>query len=472
MAASIQHPKLHITLRCGNLSPKTSVAELVALFSREPITIEDIKMKKGEVNQTSSALVTFKTMEDAKVALEKYNYWNLHGREMILMIYTPLSTLPEEANLFVKNVPKSFSNKKLHEVFTPFGAIVSCRLSVDSTGESRGYGFVQFEDVESADKAISGLQDTKFEDKTLVISKFDKSFKTQRQSETAVSAGTAFTNVFVKNFPSSLTEEKLRGRLEHYGPIHSVYMPLTEDGEAVGFACVNFERAEDAARAVEDLHGKSIFTDEDGAGCGAPFYIQKAEKRKEREETIKKQMEALSLKGTQSKSNLYISHIPESFTKDEIRGMFERFGTIVSIKLQKSSPDGNKQYGYICFKTPEQASAAYDEMCALLLDDSKIHLSFYKAKSERKNEETGKIGRMIFTLSNIIEKIATEYKKDWDLVKAKNARDFTSIIVRDFFSLDEKELRELTLSSTALDNKIHTMLKSRREKLAAKSPTN
>lgn len=476
MVASTQHPKSLITVRCANLSPMTSLAELVALFTKEPIAIEDIKMRKNDINQTSSAFVTFRSMEDARRIIDKYNYWNLHDREMILMLVVPYSSFPEDANLFVKNVPKSFGNRRLYEIFKDFGPILSCKLSVDNEGESKGYGFVQFEDVESAEKAISALQGTTYEDKTLVISKFDKTIREHRKSDSSPQSNVAFTNVFVKNFPSSVTEEELKTKLETYGPVHSVYMPLKQDGTPVGFACVNFEKNEDAARAVEELHEKHVFSEDEDV----TFYIQKAEKKRDREETIRRQMEALSLKGSQSKNNLYISHVPDALDEDDIREEFGKFGTVTSVKLQKSGPECNRQFGYVCFKTAEEAAKAYAEIGNTHVDYNKIHISFYKAKSERKGEGKGKTietrdgspfgaSKLVHSLMNTLEKTASLYKKDWSHVGANNSTEFSQKMAKEFFSLGEKELQEMIASSSTLESRIRAILKGKKDKAVSKT---
>lgn len=485
MASSSQHTKSNVTVRCGNISPKTSIAELVSLFTKDPVSIEDIKMRKNEHTQTSSAFVTFLTMEDAKKIVEKYNYTTLNDREIVLTILSSLPNLPENANLFVKNIPKDFTTKTFYDIFKEFGSVASCKISFDANGESKGYGFVQYEDVESVEKAIEGLKNIKFDGKNLLITNFDKSFKEHKKTNDLI-----FTNVFIKNFPSCLTENELRELLENYGPVHSIYFPVDDDSKPVGFACANFQNSEDALKALEELHDKRIFTTDNYPAesiPSAPFYIQKAEKKKDRIETIRKQLETLSLNGAQSKNNLYVSHIPEAFTEDEIKDHFSKFGTITSIKLQKSTPDSSKQFGYVCFKTAEEAAAAFEAMDGNLLDNSsKLRVSFYKAKNERKNESSsGKsktsgndskdglsssgTSKLIQSLVNIVEKTASLYKKDWNVVGATNPTEFSQKMAREFFSVSEKELKEMIGSSLALENKIVVILKNKKEKLSQKN---
>lgn len=54
----------------------------------------------------------------------------------------------------LQNLDKGIDNKALHDTFAAFGNILSCKIATDSSGQSKGYGFVQFESEESANQAI------------------------------------------------------------------------------------------------------------------------------------------------------------------------------------------------------------------------------------------------------------------------------------------------------------------------------
>ena len=60
--------------------------------------------------------------------------------------------------LFVGNLDFSLGDTDLRSAFAEYGEIVSATVILDRmTGQSRGFGFVEFENADSAQKAIDGL---------------------------------------------------------------------------------------------------------------------------------------------------------------------------------------------------------------------------------------------------------------------------------------------------------------------------
>ncbi|WJX76635.1 poly(A) binding protein Pab2 [Trifolium repens] len=63
-------------------------------------------------------------------------------------------------------------NKALHDAFSAFGIVLSCKVVVDSNGQSRGYGFVQLDNDESAKYVIEQLDDMLINDKKVYVGHF------------------------------------------------------------------------------------------------------------------------------------------------------------------------------------------------------------------------------------------------------------------------------------------------------------
>ena len=75
------------------------------------------------------------------------------------------------AKLYVGNLPYSVTEAKLEEHFSQHGKVVSARIITDKfSGRSKGFGFVEMESAEQAERAISALNGAEFEGRTIVVS--------------------------------------------------------------------------------------------------------------------------------------------------------------------------------------------------------------------------------------------------------------------------------------------------------------
>jgi hypothetical protein len=78
---------------------------------------------------------------------------------------------PIHCNLFVFHIPNDMTTRDLWLLFSNFGEILSCRIMVEAkTQLSRGFGFVSYDNAESAKNAISGLDGFPIGSKRLRVS--------------------------------------------------------------------------------------------------------------------------------------------------------------------------------------------------------------------------------------------------------------------------------------------------------------
>jgi RNA recognition motif-containing protein len=72
--------------------------------------------------------------------------------------------------LYVSNVPIEISEDALRNVFLSYGTIVKCTIVKDlNTGESKGFGFVEFSDRGSCANAVNALNNTEISGKTISV---------------------------------------------------------------------------------------------------------------------------------------------------------------------------------------------------------------------------------------------------------------------------------------------------------------
>ena len=71
---------------------------------------------------------------------------------------TKQGTLVMSAKLFVGNLASSTTSDEIRRLFAAIGAVQSCNLITDrATGQSKGFGFVEMDSVESAETAKEEL---------------------------------------------------------------------------------------------------------------------------------------------------------------------------------------------------------------------------------------------------------------------------------------------------------------------------
>ena len=101
-------------------------------------------------------------------------------------------------------------------------------MSDEGTGRNKGFGFVSFEDSESAEKAVDDLNGTEMNGKTLFVGRAQK--KAERQQELKKKFEQLKlerlnryqgVNLYVKNLDDSIDDERLRKEFTPYGTITS-----------------------------------------------------------------------------------------------------------------------------------------------------------------------------------------------------------------------------------------------------------
>ncbi|XP_055628130.1 polyadenylate-binding protein 4-like [Toxorhynchites rutilus septentrionalis] len=100
------------------------------------------------------AFIDYRTEKAAKSAKEQMNGKVFNDRAItVSIISTEYSGRVHGVNLYVKNLGQTIDDKRLKELFEPFGEVISAKVKFDGN-RSKGFGFVCFYDVEEGLNAV------------------------------------------------------------------------------------------------------------------------------------------------------------------------------------------------------------------------------------------------------------------------------------------------------------------------------
>ena len=376
-------PTPSTSLYVGELDPTVTEAMLYEIFSMIG-TVISIRVCRDAVTRRSLgyAYVNYLNGQDAERALDQLNYSVIKTKPCRIMWSQrdPALRRTGAGNVFIKNLDETIDNKALHDTFVAFGAIVSCKVAVDETGKSRGYGFVHYETTEAAEEAISQVNGMMLADKVVFVGKYVPKRERQAKIDEVKSK---FTNLYVKNLPLETTEEDFKELFAKYGTVTSaVIQPNTVDvdGKQLKFGFVNFEDHDAAKEALEKLHD-SKYKDE-------TLYVTRAQKKGEREEELRKSYEAQKYEKTLKYQgvNLYIKNLDDDMDEDKLQAEFANYGTITSCKIMKDDKATSRGFGFVCFSNPDEATKAVTEMNGKMIGQKPLYVSLAQRKDVRKQQ--------------------------------------------------------------------------------------
>jgi polyadenylate-binding protein len=365
------------SLYVGDLHPDVTEPMLFEIFSAVG-PVASIRVCRDAVTRRSLgyAYVNFHNMVDAERALDTLNYSNVAGQPCRIMWKhrDPSIRKTGLGNVFIKNLDKQLDNRHLNDTFSAFGNIVSCKVAIDERGESKGYGYVQYETKEEADQAIQKVNGMLICDKKVFVG----AFVPKQEREKQVDPEQSYTNVFVKNLAPEVDDAKLVEMFKTFGEISSAVIMKSEDGTSKCFGFVDFKTHESAVKSVQKMNGQEI--------NDKILYCGRAEKKSRREAESRRKLEAkrAELQAKYQGVNLYVKNLDDDVDDEKIRTEFSPYGTIASAKVMTDAKGHSKGFGFVCFSSPDEATRAVTGMNGQMLGAKPIYVALHQPREVRK----------------------------------------------------------------------------------------
>jgi len=144
--------------------------------------------------------------------------------------------------------------------------------------------------------------------------------------------------LFVGQLPRDMTQEQVRSLMTPYGTIEELHvMTDKRTGQGTGAAFVIYYTREEAQAAIQALNGEHTVE-----GMRTPLQVRFAEGEIDREKEAK----------------LFVGQVPFSASEEDLRAIFEQFGSIVEVALVRQKDRSSKGCGFVRFQDRQGADKA------------------------------------------------------------------------------------------------------------------
>ncbi|XP_052013625.1 polyadenylate-binding protein 4-like [Apodemus sylvaticus] len=248
--------------------------------------IMSCKVVCDEKGSKGYAFVHFETQEAADKAIEMLNGKILNDRKVFVGRFKSQQEREAElgakkfTNVYIKNFGEEVDDGALKELFGQFGKTLSVKVMRDSSGKSKGFGFVSYQKHEDASKAVEEMNGKEMGGKAIFVgraqkkverqAKLKRKFEQQKRERINRYRG---VNLYVKNLDDTIDDEKLRKEFSRFGTITSVKV-MVEGRRSKGFGFVCFSSPEEATKAVIEMNGQLVGS--------KPLYVALAQGKEER----------------------------------------------------------------------------------------------------------------------------------------------------------------------------------------------
>jgi len=412
---------MHI-LFLSDLPNNVSEDDIKALFKDYIEKIKHISINPSNINQNTikpkspSATVILSDSKIAEIAKNNLNLRKIKGKSVRIMWHTKDKKIIEnsDSNVYIKNIPDFVTPRDVLEHFSQFGEITSAKIPENDEGNHLGFGYINYSNIEAAQKAINSENGKKVWNSIVEVQPF---INLKERANTLLSNNSCI--LYLREFPENYNEENILEICKNFGEITNCR--IIRDSSKPHFQTyavlffINQQSTEKVKLALNNIQIEGKFL--------------KAENYKTKEEKIASETsdnfqnknsslpnynsyfissnnpnnnflpKGLSI-GT-TNNNLHIRNIPFDATENDLINCFSHYGEIKSAKIEKinlvtkvgeeyKEIPKSQGFGYVCFIKHEDALKAKEALDGKFLPKYEMWkrpllIDFFMPKSQRKN---------------------------------------------------------------------------------------
>ncbi|KAF2739138.1 RNA binding domain-containing protein [Polyplosphaeria fusca] len=172
---------------------------------------------------------------------------------------SPDST-PPNRTLYIGNLYYEVTEDQLSRVFSRFGTVKSTKVIFDNRGLSRGFAYVEFENISDAQAAVENLDMQVFEGRNLVV-QFHRPRETSRRGAPgSMTENPPSRTLFIGNMSFEMSDKDLNDLFRDIRNVMDVRVAIDRrTGQPRGFAHADFIDVNSATKAQEELKNKVVY---------------------------------------------------------------------------------------------------------------------------------------------------------------------------------------------------------------------
>ena len=370
------HPENNIFVK--NIPKDVTPKEFDEYFSKFGNIISAKIAEDEEGESMGYGFVLYENEDNAKKAIAECHGKMLKNKKLFVCQFQknrPRKPLRFN-NLYVRNIPKDWSEKEVRDYFSKYGEISSMivkspdpsKLNKNLPEEKRNniinhkYAFVCYKSLDGpAENAVA---------KVPYLKLFDDSYNNKIEEFAEILRNQKVKEENVYKCACYIDENNLSDKINNPRELKKII--------------------DDFNKLIDDNDGEYVIRDKSNR-----IYCCQALKRSERDKKLKKLYERIKkkIKEKYKFCNLYVKNLPADFTDEKLVKLFGKYGPIRSAKVVKNEISSNylfikksvRVFAYVCFYEPAKAQEAKQQLKdkALIVNGPRLYVDYHQNKEER-----------------------------------------------------------------------------------------
>ena len=370
------HPENNIFVK--NIPKDVTPREFDEYFSKYGNIISAKIAEDEEGESMGYGFVLYENEENAKKAIDECHGKMWKNKKLFVCQFQknrPRKPLRFN-NLYVRNIPKDWTEDDVRKYFSKYGEISSMilkspdpsKLNKNLPEEKRNniinhkYAFVCYKSLDGpAENAVA---------KVPYLKLFDESYNNKIEE---------FAEILRKQNVKEENVYKCACYIDEYNLADKINDPRELK-----------KIIDDFNKLIDDNDGEYVIKDKSNR-----IYCCQALKRSERDKKLKQLYQKIKkkIKDKYKFCNLYVKNLPPDFTDEKLVELFGKYGPIRSAKVVKNEISSNylfikktvRVFAYVCFYEPAKAQEAKQQLRdkALIANGPRLYVDYHQNKEER-----------------------------------------------------------------------------------------